>query len=66
MLVFLMSTILIEDIGLICERSEYRPCRRGGIPLAGLGRLFHRLILVFEFGMSRIFHLGLVGVALFG
>ena len=63
---FLMNTILIEGIWLVCGRSEYRLCRRGGILLAGLGRLFHRLILVFEFVMSRIFHLGLVGVALFG
>ena len=46
MLVFLMSTVLIEDIGLICERSECRLCRRGGILLVGLDRSFHQSSLI--------------------
>ena len=58
MLVFLMSTILIEDIGLICERSEYRLCRRDGILLVGLGRLFHQSNRVLCFWLVRVSYLG--------
>ena len=58
MLVFLMSTILIEDIGLVCERSEYRLCRRDGILLVGLGRLSHQLNRVLCFWLVRVSCLG--------
>ena len=62
MLVFLMSTILIEDIGLICERSEYRLCRRDGILLVGLGRLSHQSNRVLCFWLVRVCYLGFVVV----
>ena len=58
MLVFLMNTILIEGIGLICERSEYRLCRRDGILLVGLGRLSHQSNLVLCFWLVRVSCLG--------
>ena len=51
---FLMNTILIEGIWLVCGRSEYRLCRRGGILLAGLGRLFHQSNRVLCFWLVRV------------
>ena len=60
-----MSIILIEDIGLICERSEYRLCRRDGILLVGPGRLFHQSNLVLCFRLIRVFYLGFAVVVFF-